>query len=837
MKKMLSVLMVFCMLLCVVPAYAEGGITVYLSVSQYGEFVTDKNGMTMAHVPVELSGQTSYTIDDVLSRAHALYHPDGAEAYATSYSEEWGLGIAKLWGDTSYNFGYQVNGGRESVMGPSHEVESGDSIDACIYKNLYPETESYARFESAVEEGYTEKEISLSLSYASGYDENWNTVFSPCEGATVIINGEETELVTDENGVATLYFEEEGNYLISAKKTKILNNIEVPAITAPVCMIQVTTNPAIQIIHNIAQHYSACDFTAAGGNLPWILADMAVYEELFPESDYCLSVERKQEGLAEISAFAQTATRPGDLAKSILALRALGYDAQKLYTAEFEKINLVDKLLALVDSEDEAVTNIYTLPYVMIALRQSEGYASTEQLAWLIDAALGSKSSWQDTASGTDALTPMLLALAPYCEDNAEIDAAVAETIEILQAEQREDGLIDGFEGYESASTGLAICGLSAAGVDASEVINVNGEKSLLDGLLSVANEDLNGFPNAFATEQGFRGLLAWRLLKEETGKIMYDFSASAMDEANVTGAVACPVIFTVIPSSAIVTIEGETEFSNNVFDLGEGEYSYTVTASSYKEQTGTLTISAEEAEQREAKTVTILLERKPSSAGGGGSVIVDKKDEEKTETESETENIEEKTEAEPEQAAPVETVFSDVKKDEWYYTAVEYAYNNKLFNGTGAGFSPQQSMTRAMLVTVLYRVAEPKEQTQNNLFADVAGDSWYTDGVNWAASSGLVQGVSDDKFAPDDSITREQLAVILYRYATLMGHETKTDTDILSYSDAGSVSPYAQDAMRYAVGSGILQGNQNGQLAPDSTATRAEVATMLMRFLQGIEK
>ena len=837
MKRMLSVLMVFCMLLCIVPAYAADGITVYLSVSRYGEHVTDKDGKTMAYVPIELSGQESYTIDDVFSEAHALHHPDGAEAYATSYTEEWGLGVAKLWGDTSYNFGYQVNGGRESVMGPGHEVEDGDSVDVYIYQNSGSEMENYARFESVVEEGYTNDEILVTLSCFSGYDENWNMVFSPCEGASILINGEETDLVTDENGAVTLYFEEEGNYVISSKKTKVLSDEVVTAITAPVCVLQVTLHPAIQMIHNIAQQYAESDFAAAGGNLPWILADMAVYEELFPESKFCLSAERKQKGLSEISAFAKSATRPGDLAKSILALRALGYDAEKLYTAEFEQINLVEKLLALVDSEDEAVTNIYTLPYVIIALRQAEGYASDEQMAWLIEAALTSKSSWQDTAFGTDALTPMLLALAPFCEENTEVGTAVEETVEILQAEQREDGLINGFEGYEPASTGLAICGLSAIGIDASEV--VSGENSLIDGLLSVANEESNGFANAFATEQGYRGLLAWRLLQEETGKTMYDFSSSPMEEANVTGATSCPVVFTVTPSGATVTIEGETELLSNVFDLTEGEYSYTVAASSYITKSGTLTISAEEAENREAKTVTVSLASRPSYSGGGGvsvNVDEDKQNEDKTEAEAKPE-AEIMPEAEPETVAPIETVFSDVNRDDWYYTAVEYAYHNKLFNGTGNGFSPEKSMTRAMLVTVLHRVAAPETKTQNNPFTDVAANSWYTDSVIWAANSGLVQGISDSEFAPEASITREQLAVILYRYAVLSGYETEFDEDILSYSDAASVSSYAQDAMRYAVGLGILQGNQMGQLAPGNTATRAEVATMLMRFLQGIEK
>ena len=835
MKKLLSVLLALLMLVSLVPAQvmADETITVYISVSRYGDFVQDKNGNPMAYVPIELNGQRSYTIDDVFVLTHELYYPEGAEGYASSVGD-WGLGVDKLWGDTSYNFGYQVNGGRVSVMGPGHEVEDGDSIDACIYKGFYPNSEKYARFESVAEEVYRDKEISLTLSYASGYDENWNSIFSPCEGATIYIDGEETDYITDANGEVSLSFNEIGTYVISAKKSQMIGEVEMPVITAPVCVVNVAEKPEIQIIHNIARYYGEMNFEEAGGNLPWILADMVVYEELFPDSDYCLSEERKLEGFRIIADFASTATRPGDLAKSILALRALGYDASQLYTASFETVNLVDKLLALVDSQDESVTNIYTLPYVIIALRQAEVYASEAQLGWLIESALLSKDAWQNTAEGTDALTPMLLALTPYCEENAEVDALVSESIEIVTGEQREDGLIDGFEGYEPASTGLAICGLSAAGMDASEI--KNGENSLIDGLVSVANEDLSGFANAFATEQGFRGLLAWCYFAEDTGKIMYDFSMASMEEANVTGAQHCPIIFEVSPSNATVCIDGVEELSEHVFDLAEGEYSYTVTAPSYIDKVGTLTVSTEEVVKRQAKKITVTLSRKSSGSGGGGSLIIDPdKKEDKTEAELQPEP-EKEPEVNPEQKIAIETVFSDVKRDDWYYDAVAYAYDKKLFNGTGEGFSPNQPMTRAMLVTVLHRAAAQESGELKNPFMDVPEGSWYTESIIWAADSGLVNGVSENAFAPDVSITREQLAVILYRYASMCGYDVAVSGEKLSYSDTSDISIYAEEAMAFAVEVGVLKGS-DGRLEPKREATRAEVATMLMRFLQGISQ
>ena len=180
--------------------------------------------------------------------------------------------------------------------------------------------------------------------------------------------------------------------------------------------------------------------------------------------------------------------------------------------------------------------------------------------------------------------------------------------------------------------------------------------------------------------------------------------------------------------------------------------------------------------------------------------------------------------------------MFADVSRDDWYYDAVKYVYNKELFKGTEAGFSPERTMTRAMLVTVLYRTAPANETAYKNPFKDVAGDSWYTEGILWASENGLVKGISEDSFAPDSGITREQLAIILYRYASAFGYDTDMVGEYDSYIDAGTVSDYAKEAMRYAIGAGILKGS-DGYLDPKREATRAEVATMLMRFLEGNRK
>lgn len=839
-KRVLSVFLALIMLLSATSVLAQDvseGITVYLCVSQYGEIVKDKHGNEMAYVGIELGGKTEYSLDDVFKEAHINHYEGGIDGYASSVGE-WGFGVDKFWGDTSYNFGYQVNGGIESVSGPGHIVNDGDYVDVCIYKNLYPDTESYSKFDSTSKNILCGEEITLTLSAVSGYDENWANIFSSCEGATITINDEETLYTTNENGEVTILFETEGNYIISAKKEKILNDETRPAITAPFCVVKVNERPEIKIIHNIAAGYSQMNLEDAAGNLPWIVADMAVYEELYPSSDYVFSSDKKQEALELIVDAATTATSAGDLAKYSLALRAMGYDAKNIYTKEFEKDDIIAKLVSLVENRDESVTNIYTLPYVIIALSQADDYASNEQMEYLISTAIESKTSWQDTEFGTDALTPMVLALSPYYNMREDIKEIIDEAVIILKENQRVDGLIDGFVGYESASTGLAICALSAVGIDSKEI--KKAKNSLIDGLILTATEQMDGFPNAFATEQGFRGLLAWKYIAEGIDKAMYDFKDKDMDEANVSGCMLCPVVFDVVPQTAIVKADGVGKIAHNCFDLGEGVYTFSISAGGYASATYTVEISAVDVLNRAPKNITLFLNK--TSGGGGGSGISDKKEEQKEEVKKENEENEEKTQeevkTETEKSIFNENTFVDVKAENWYFPAVKYVYENNLFKGTDKGFEPEAPMTRAMLVTVLYRLDNCPDNTGTNSFDDVNDDLWYAEGVKWAAQNKIVNGVSDTNFAPEDKITREQVLTILFRYAVSKGYSvpTQKESDISLFEDYKDISSYAAEAINYMLSSGIIRGRDDNKIAPANDITRAEFAMILTRFAE-VEK
>lgn len=179
---------------------------------------------------------------------------------------------------------------------------------------------------------------------------------------------------------------------------------------------------------------------------------------------------------------------------------------------------------------------------------------------------------------------------------------------------------------------------------------------------------------------------------------------------------------------------------------------------------------------------------------------------------------------------------FTDLDAKAWYHEGVDYALTNGLMNGVGGGkFEPDGQLTRAQLVTVLYRAAgEPDTGKQVNPFTDVADDTWYTKAVIWAANNGIVNGVGKNVFAPDASITREQIATMLYRYA---GAEAAKEDKLSAFPDAAKTSDWAKEALNWAVASGLINGvadaNGTANLEPQATATRAQIATILMRWLE----
>ena len=180
---------------------------------------------------------------------------------------------------------------------------------------------------------------------------------------------------------------------------------------------------------------------------------------------------------------------------------------------------------------------------------------------------------------------------------------------------------------------------------------------------------------------------------------------------------------------------------------------------------------------------------------------------------------------------------FTDVSEKDWFYSDVMFVYENGLMLGTSKTlFSPHGTATRGMMATILWRMEGSPVPKGKNSFTDVEAGKWYADAITWTAENGIFAGYGKDKFGPDDPITREQLAAIFYRYADYKGYDLTVKGNLDKFKDADKITDYAKTAMQWAVGSGLVKGKSGNLLDPQGTATRAEIAAMLHRFIEKYE-
>ena len=180
---------------------------------------------------------------------------------------------------------------------------------------------------------------------------------------------------------------------------------------------------------------------------------------------------------------------------------------------------------------------------------------------------------------------------------------------------------------------------------------------------------------------------------------------------------------------------------------------------------------------------------------------------------------------------------FTDISEKDWFYGDVMFVYENGLMLGTSKTlFSPHETAMRGMMATILWRMEGSPVPKGKNSFTDVEAGKWYADAITWTAENGIFAGYGKDKFGPDDSITREQLAAIFYRYADYKGYDLTVKGNLDKFKDADKITDYAKTAMQWAVGSGLVKGKSGNLLDPQGTATRAEIAAMLHRFIEKYE-
>ena len=181
-----------------------------------------------------------------------------------------------------------------------------------------------------------------------------------------------------------------------------------------------------------------------------------------------------------------------------------------------------------------------------------------------------------------------------------------------------------------------------------------------------------------------------------------------------------------------------------------------------------------------------------------------------------------------------IEDIFTDVGVNTWYYDYITYIYRNGIMTGiTDTEFVPEGTLTRAQMAMVLYRLEDTPDVEYSGVFRDVKDEYWYTDAIMWAAESKIVDGYSEGLYGPDMTITREQMIVMMYRYANYKKYEISGSKELSRFTDANKVSGYALEAMKWAVGNGIIDGKYEGIIEPQSSITRAECATILMRFME----
>lgn len=179
---------------------------------------------------------------------------------------------------------------------------------------------------------------------------------------------------------------------------------------------------------------------------------------------------------------------------------------------------------------------------------------------------------------------------------------------------------------------------------------------------------------------------------------------------------------------------------------------------------------------------------------------------------------------------------FTDVNENDWYYDAVKYVYANGLMSGVSdTTFAPNANTTRGMIVTVLYRMENQPNVTIDNSFKDVKSTDYYGNAIYWAKQNNIVSGYNSTTFAPNDNITREQIAAILYRYAAYKGYSVDKTSDLSNFNDTSNISNYALTPIKWAVSSGLISGMGDSTISPLGNASRAQIATILMRFIENL--
>lgn len=666
---------------------------------------------------------------------------------------------------------------------------------------------------------------------------------------------------------------------------------------------------------------------------PLMIATLLAYEKTYPESEYKLSDEQKESLVETYSEKIQTQTGAAQISQSALVLLGLGCDPANISTADGGTFNALQKISDLITDDTKnswmkGGWGYFNYPYCFYILQQY-GDEYQEAIDKLLEVAKTNSESWLNTKFGPDGLGFVMPALAPYYNTDPEIKKLLDEGAESIKAMVNADGKI-AYTGYPNGneySTGLCVNALAGIGIDPNTVKAEGSEKSLVDGLLSFAKD------NVLSSEQCYRGIIAAANAKAGDPYYIWDING-VFDPVNVT--------FRMIGDSKhdkgvdghkeyvtwIKTVSYEMPAGSSAMDLfdkavaeykleykvkeGTTDYIYTVKAPAVlggywleekdngdlsgwmyklngKDSTNTISqqkladgdaivfhytddlmkenfdtdttylnrwleaedITPEEYVANQNQDAADAVETLISAIG---TVTKDSKTaidaaraayDALTEAQKAlVENYDVLTAAEAayeklvkvEVIDPAELPFTDVKTGDWFAEEVAYVYSYELMNGmSDTAFEPETTLNRAMMATILYRIEGEPKVTVANPFADVVAGEWYTDAILWAAEQGVVNGYEDGTFKPTRNISREEMAAMMYRYAEFKNADMSVADDLSDFSDGSAVSGWALENMKWAVAADLINGMGNHTLAPQGTATRAQAATVLMRFNENI--
>ena len=597
----------------------------------------------------------------------------------------------------------------------------------------------------------------------------------------------------------------------------------------------------------------------------WTAFTMAAYEKR-ALGESAMSDEIKQKIINDcITKAKDETTSASDRAKIEIVLSSLGIDTKKLYSVNNNTPTNNGELLK---NSDYTQSGHYAAPWILLADMQGNTELTDEQIESLIavlDANKGTglfESEWEGiTYTDADTASVTLAALSRLYDTK---DSATALCDAIYQA--LKDGIDENGSFGSANSDAMVIIGLASMGINPYEFRNEITQKSVVDGLLSYANEDNNAFTfygseNYMATEQGLRALIVLSVFEGEPLNI-YDFSDTEVlpgreqgeegpeDESEDTPPSGGSASNTI---KVQFTLKSDTKvWVNKKLTLPKRSTVYDA-FSKVLETTDNLEVAG--LEKGYIKSVTYKgdtlteFDQGPNSGWlykvndetpniGFNSFVLSNNDKVVwyyTEDWKKTNHGSYSDEKEEPEEKPVEIKYQDTE-NHWAKDAILYVAEKGIMNGISENnFAPDEKLTRGMLVTMLYRLSGDEAKGEN-AFSDISSDAWYKDAAIWASANGITDGYGNGKFGADDEVTREQLAVFLKRYADSKDASfDKTETE--EFNDTQNISSWAKDATLWAKASGILSGRDSGAFDPSSGATRAEIAMVFMRLIENVVK